>query len=131
MSISVIRQFFEGRLHTWATAQSLPVAYENVDFEKPVNSTWLQATLMPTTTFNTETTAAHSRHLGLFQVTVWSRKGNGSGECEQVAEAVAALFPVLPKGTVSVEKPPHIGQAMSDDSGWIGKPVLITYRYEA
>lgn len=134
MSNSIVRQALETRLATWASAQSpsIPVAYENAIFEKPTDSTWLESILIPNTTNNRETTALHQTYIGLFQVNVWSRKGEGLHDAQVVAESISSLFPVMPKiGSVSIDKPPHVGRPILDDSGWVALPILMSYRYEA
>lgn len=132
MSNSIVRQALESRLAAYAQANGIPVAYENDDFTKPTSGIWLECFLIPNLTLNRETTASHTRLLGLFQVNVWGRKGEGSADTEAAADAVAALFPVVPKtGVISIEKPPHVGRALLDDSGWTARPVLMSYRYDA
>lgn len=132
MSNSTVRRALETRLHAWASSQSLPIAHENEAFTKPTAGVWLECFLIPNTTSNRETTAQHARYRGLFQVNVWGEKGEGLGILSNLADSLVGEFPVVPKvGGVSIEKPPHIGRPILDDSGWIALPVLMSYRFEA
>lgn len=133
MSIPTIRAAFESRLKTWADAQSISIAFQNVSFQREVGIPFLEAILIPNVALNRDVAAQHERHLGFFQVNCWAPNGTGMGQAESMAESVKALFPVVPKiGSVSVESPPKIDHALLDQSGqWVIVPVLISYRYEA
>ncbi len=128
-----MRQALESRLAAWASANGAPpIAYENVAFTKPDTGLWLECHLIPNTTNSRGTTAVHQTYMGLFQVNVWSRKGSGLGDAQSMAEALSSAFPVIPKiGSVSIDKPPHVGRPLLDDSGWVALPILMSYRYEA
>jgi len=129
-----IRVALESRLATWAAAQStpVPVCYENQSFVKPTDdSPWLECFLKPNTTMNDYVGGTHSTRYGLFMVNVWTKDGIGMGQAEGIAEAIVALFPIIPKfGPVSVEQTPTINASISDEAGWRISPVLIKYRYE-
>ncbi len=132
MSIPIIRTYFESKLKTWATSKSpkIKVSYQGGNFPKPPADLWIQCFLIPTATLNREVGATKETHLGLFQIEVWSAHGKGMVAAEAMAEELRALFPVVPKESVSIEKPPSIGRAQHDNSGWNITPILINYRYE-
>lgn len=132
MSVPTIRAALESRLKSWADTQGIPIAFQNMAFTKG-SVPFLEAILIPNQTLNRDVAAAHERHLGFFQVNCWAPRGTGMGQAEALASSVKALYPVVPKtGSVSVESPPKIDQALPDSSGaWVIVPVLIQYRYEA
>jgi hypothetical protein len=47
-----------------------------------------------------------------------------------IAQGIVDLFPLVPKGAVSVEKTPSIEKSLLDNSGWYITPVTIEYRLE-
>lgn len=134
MSIPTIRAALESRLKTWADAQNPPIkiSFQGVGFQKPATK-FLECMLLPNMAMSRDLAASHERHLGFFQINCWAPVGSGMGQAESLAENVKSLFPVIPKtGTVSVESPPKIDNAILDSSGnWVIVPVIISYRYEA
>lgn len=136
MSNSVIRAYFETRLKTWADAQSpaVPVAFQNAPFTRPTlgsaTNVWLECFVVPNITLNTELSGTRSTKYGIFQVNCWSQQGKGMKTVEAVVDAIVDLFPMVPKGTVSVEGTPTIKAAIPDSAGWVAVPVVIKYRYE-
>ncbi len=133
MNKPLIRAYLENQLKTWATGKSpqVPIAYEGVNFTKPATGLWCECFLMPNVTLNRNVGAVDTTEYGLFQVNVWGPRGNGAQAIEGMMAEVAALYPVVPKGTVSIEKPPHAGRIVQDNSGWLIGSVLIYYRYES
>ena len=133
MSQSVIRSYFETRLKTWADAQSpaIAIAYEGMPFTKPVTAPYLELFLLPASTTNPSTEAVRRREIGIFQINVVVADGKGSKESQNIAEAIITLFPVVPKGIVSVEQTPHVGHPLVNLDGKRVLPVSITYRYES
>lgn len=132
MSIPIIRKDLEGKLKTFATTNSLPVAWENTAFTKPTSGIWLEPKLIPVATLNRVITGVKHTYLGIFQVNVWCPKGLGFGAGDAIAYSLSVHFPVIPKsGFVSVEQTPTVGAPIPDDSGWQIIPVQIKYRYEA
>lgn len=125
----------ESRLKTWADAQSpvIKIAFQNIGFAKSTGVPFLECVLIPNVSMNRDVAAQHERHLGFFQVNCWAPSGAGMGQAEGLAQSVKTLYPVVPKtGSVSVESPPKIDQAIPDTSGaWVIVPVLIPYRFEA
>jgi hypothetical protein len=134
MSNSIIRAEFETRLSHWADAQNpkIPIAFEGVAFTKPTNGTpFLEAFLLPGPTLNRTVDGKRKTYIGLFHINCWAPSGRGMGQVERIAQAIADLFPMLPKmGRVSVEKTPAAGKSPLDDSGWLIVPVTVEYRME-
>lgn len=133
MNEDVIRAYFETKLNTWAAAQSpvVPIAFEAVGFTKPDDAPYLEVFLMPTTTSNRSVGAIKTRERGIFQISVVAPTGEGPKEAQDLAKAIAGLFPVYPKdNAVSVEFPPHVSSAFLNADGRRTVPISITYRYD-
>lgn len=130
---NTVRSELETRLSTWAAAQSpaVLVSYEAVPFNKPTDFTaFVQCFLIPNVTLNTEVSGSHMRELGIFQVNVWCKEGEGSGKIDTLVKSVIDAFPIIPKvGSVSIEQTPHASAAILDN-GWRIVPVTIKYRLE-
>lgn len=135
MSNQIIAAALESRLKAWAEAQvpPVPVAFEDVAFNKPTNGTpWLEPILIPNDTMNKEVSGGRKTYLGFFQVNVWAPKGEGMGRARSLAQSIVNLFPLLPKvGAVSIEATPTASRPMDGDQNWKIVPVLIKYRYES
>lgn len=134
MTTATIRSYFEGKLKTFADAQSpvVPIAFENAAFTKPTSGLFLECFIMPSTTINPSTDAVRKREVGICQVNCWSLQGIGTKAGMALAQSIVDLFPVVPKGTVSIESTPSVERGMLDQqSGWFIIPVVITYRYES
>lgn len=131
-----IRSEIETRLAAWANAQSpkIPVAYENVSFATPVTGSYLEVYMLDGSSRNRGVDAVGVRHTGMFQINCYVPLGGGTtgmAAVEALADAVVALYPVLPKtGTVSVEGPLNASRAMPVD-GFMCIPVRGRYRVEA
>jgi hypothetical protein len=132
MAIQTIRSFFEGALKTWADAQSpaLSISFENTSFSKPSTGNFLECFLIPNETINPAVNGTRKREIGIFQVNVWTRQNSGSKDAMTIAQGIVDLFPLVPKGAVSVEKTPSIEKSLLDNSGWYITPVTIEYRLE-
>lgn len=134
MSNAVVRSYFETRLKDFALAQSpvLPISYQNVPFTKPgTYASFLECNLYPAPVKNVTTDGTRKRYTGTFQINVWTKSGIGSKAGETLAQALADLFPIVPKGAVSVEETPSMRTAILDEAGYSIIPVTILYRLEA
>ena len=131
MSNTIIATYFETILKTFADAQSPPllVAYEAVPFTKPTTP-WLQCYLLPVATKDVDINGTRKRYRGIFQVTLWVPDGKGTKVEEILTDQIIALYPLLPKGAVSVEATPSAHRAMTDTTGWRGVPIDVPYRLE-
>lgn len=134
MSTAIVRAALEEKIRAWAESKTpeVPVAYQNRPFTKPDSGLWVECFLIPNTNVARNVRAVQYRMLGIFEVHVWIKKGarNGMIDAEAMAEEIKNLFPIVPKGTVSIEQIPTIGRSISDSSGWVIVPILIPYRYE-
>ena len=126
-----IRSEIETRLATWAAAQTpkVPVAYENVDFSKPKTGGYVEIYMLDSAIKNRNLVAGQ-RITGKFQINVYMPLGSGMGDIEARADAIAALYPVLPKiGTVSMEQPLD-GRAAFIVEDFMCIPMTGRYRVE-
>lgn len=125
------RSEIETRINNWAKAQvpPVPVAFEGVNFTKPVSGPYLEVFMLGSNSINRNVAAA-SRTYGMFQVNCYAPANKGMGEVEALRDSMVALFPVLPKtGTVSVEAP--LSWSGSDViDGFAFVPVRGNYRIE-
>jgi hypothetical protein len=133
MTTQVVRDFFENTLKAWAAAQSpaIPISYENVAFTKPTSGSFLECFLLPAATLNPSVRGNRKREVGIFQVNIWTKQGVGSKAGMTIAQAIVDLFPIVPKGTVSIEQHPSIEKSLQDTSGWFITPITCMYRYES
>lgn len=131
MSQSIIRQLLESRLKTWADAEPIQVAWENVNFDPP-SASYLKAYVIPAPTTSDDLKGDHRNYTGVFQVSVVGMKGNSAIPVEAIAEDIAALYPVnlqLTSGGVTVQiiTPMSIAQAIQEPDRYT-IPVSCTYR---
>lgn len=135
MSHRTIRQIFESRLAAWAKARSpaLRVAYEGVTFTPTNNETYLRAYTLPAGT-NTNTLAGdHHAYTGVFQVSIVTPSGSGSGAAEGIADEIADLFPVYLRLTkadfeVMVLTPVEPSPSITEDTNYT---VAASFQYRA
>lgn len=96
MSDRIIRSLFEARLKAWADARipKLVIAYEGVTFTPPADgATYLRAYLMPGSTDSEDLAGKHTSYRGVFQVSVITASGSGTGTAGLIAEEIAQLYP--------------------------------------
>jgi hypothetical protein len=135
MSHRTIRQIFESRLAAWAKARSpaLRVAYEGVAFTPTNSETYLRAYTLPAGT-NTNTLAGdHHAYTGVFQVSIVTPSGSGSGAAEGIADEIADLFPVYLRLTkadfeVMVLTPVEPSPSITEDTNYT---VAASFQYRA
>lgn len=131
MTQQVVRKEITDRLKQWASSQTTPlkIAIEGVPFEKP-NTPWLELIINPVTTVDSNVGVKRSTLLGFFQVNIYCKDGEGTKLSEDLAAAIIALYPVVPKvGTVSIEATGSILNSYQD-AQWRVTPVRIRYRQE-
>lgn len=131
--MSLINLELETRLLNFANSYlpKLPVAWEGKAFEKPVDTPFLEAYIVPASTVNVTTDGLRIRQRGIFMVNVWAPDGKGRKIGDDIAEALIATFPIVPKvGRVSIEQTPNADRAIVEQSGWRIVPVSVTYRFE-
>ena len=125
------RSEIESRLATWASAQKIPVAFENVPFTKPATGSYLEIYMLESLSTNRDVSAQEIRTRGTFQINCYAPVGNGMATVEALASSVIALYPVVPKvGMVSIESPLN-GSHATTMEGFMCIPVRGRYRVES
>ena len=134
MSHKIVRSLFEARLAVWAKLQKpvLRIAYQNVAFKPADDETYLRAFSIPARTGSDDLAGEHRVYTGLFQITIVTPAGIGSGAGEGLVEGLAALFTLndrLSRGdfTVLVMTPVEPGPEQQEDTGY-ALPVSFQYR---
>lgn len=123
-----IKSEIEARLVEFGLTNKIPVAFEAVNFTKPVGE-WIELIYLSPNKMH-RNVAAQVRETGMFQVNVYTKLGFGTGRSTELVEEVSALFPVLPKvGLVSIEQPPNAARGYPDENHWC-VPVTVRYRAE-
>jgi hypothetical protein len=127
-----VRSEIETRINNWAKAQMppIPVAFEGVNFTKPVGP-YLEVFMLGGNSKSRNVAADGVRTYGMFQVNCYAPVNKGMGEVEALRDDIIALFPVLPKtGAVSIEQP--LSWSGSDViDGHVFVPVRGNYRIES
>ena len=136
MSQKTIRAALESRLKTWADAQVpvIPVAWQNVSYTPVSGTRYIRAYLLPAETFDGAVTGDYKLYAGIFQLSIYSPDGTGTGAAETIAEAIIAQFAqntaISKSGlTIFIDRTPSMGPSMNDE-GWHVLPVSIRYRVD-
>jgi hypothetical protein len=127
-----LRTEIETRLKVWADAQSpvIPIAYQNVKFNKPLSGSYLEVVLLGHHGKSSGLSASGVTRTGIFQINCYSSLNTGMAQVETLAESVVSLFPVVPKtGTVSIEAPLSWSGSYVEDT-FVCVPVRARYRIE-
>lgn len=109
-----------------------PVAWENLGYKPEKGTLYLRPTLITGDTVQSSLgTNGQDRHIGVYQVDVFSDAGKGKNEAIVMADNIADLFK---RGTTAtydgqnvVIIQPSRGVSATTD-GWYQIPVTITYR---
>ncbi len=129
-----IRSELEAPIATFAQTNNIPVAWEGQPFDKTkVVGDYLRIFFLQKNITNPTVAFTDKRIRGLVQIDVCVPDGKGSKHVEELAEAVAALYPAANKQafpTVSIEQHPQIGRAMIDGNFRV-VPITIEYRQES
>lgn len=128
-----IRSELELKLSTWAYSQvpPIPVAWEGVPFIPPTTGSYVQPFLLANVVKNITVDGKRVRTRGNFQINVWVKDGTGSKAIEDLSDAVAGLYTVLPKtGTVSIEQQPQTSASFTSVD-WRVIYVTVNYRQES
>jgi hypothetical protein len=119
MSHQIIRRIYEQQLAAWAAPRGLRIAYQGVAFEPGDDETYLRAFTLPAGT-DTQTLEGTDRvYTGVFQISVVTPAGNGTGDAEGLVDHLDDLFPTylrLQQGDfeVMVLTPVEPGPAIQD-----------------
>jgi hypothetical protein len=134
MSHKLIRQIYEAHLAAWAAARvpALRIAYQGVTFTQTAGETYLEAFTLPAGTNSDALAGDHKAFIGLFQVSVVTPVGSGTGKSEGIVDELAALFPLFDRYskaglTVVTMTPVEQGPGIPDGSNWT-VPASFQYR---
>lgn len=137
MSNKIIRSAIEGRLKEWAAEQvpPIPVILQNRGAKPVVGERYLRGTLIPVDTLNPSQGAQHKRYSGMYQVSIYERENEGTGDSDDLAKAIEVLFAcptTITKGdlNVRVQQTPSIASSRPDEAGFFMTPVTIKYSAE-
>lgn len=128
-----IRSELETVLKEYAEDNSIAVAWEGASLDRTTLSEYVQLFFLDKAIVAPDLAVARKRTTGMVQINVCVRDGTGSKRVEELAEAVAALYPVANKQkfeTVSIEQHPQIASAYIDGPFRI-IPVTVEYRQES
>lgn len=135
MSHKTIRQIYEARLTAWAAARSPAprIAYQGVAFTQATGETYLAAFTLPAGTDSDALGGDHKAFTGLFQVSVVTPVGSGTGKAEGIVDELAAIFPLFERYsksglTVVTMTPVEQGPGIPDGSNWT---VSASFQYRA
>lgn len=92
MSQAIIRKAFETRLDTWASAQSIDVAWENAEYDPSEGVAYVRAHLVPAQTKQLFLDQTGRKYSGLFQVNLTMPIGTGAGAAEALVESLDSTF---------------------------------------
>lgn len=134
MSNATIRAAIEGRLKTWAAAQTppIPIAFENVSYAPETGKRYLRGLLMPADTQNPSQGGKHKHYHGIYQVSVYVPTGGGPGDTEAITGPIEALFAcpttIVKNGlNVNINQTPAISRGLPDGAGFHMTPITIKY----
>lgn len=129
-----IRSELEAPLFAYSAANgNIPIAVEGKAFTKPTNADYLRIFFLDKSNSNPTVEFSRKRTRGMIQIDVCVPDGQGSKHAEELAEAIAALYPAANKqafATVSIEQHPQIGRAMIDANFRV-IPITVMYRQES
>jgi hypothetical protein len=132
MSELRIQQLFETRLMAWAEDQGIPVAFQNVSFEPPAEQIYIRADLLSGTP-TSQTLETSTTYVGVFQMSIYGLRNEGTGPTGLIVQQLRALFPcdshlaAVDGFTVSITSPLDVPQGFPDDARWI-TPTSFNYR---
>lgn len=137
MSNKIIRSALEGYLKAWADAQSpkIPLYLENRNKTPVIGERHIRTYLMPADTLDPSFSAMHRRYQGMYQVSIFLKENDGTGDADDLAKAIEVLFKqatVIQKSGINVRitQTPSIAQSRPDDNGFWMTPITVKYSAE-
>jgi hypothetical protein len=121
----------DNKLNTFAAANNIPVAWENIGYKPIIGTMFLRPTLLPGDTDSPGLSYTSALdHIGVYQVDVISPIDKGKGQAITTADLVATAFPrgelVYNGKTVTIKQASR--RPGSRDNAWYIVPVIINYR---
>ena len=119
------------KLNTFAAANSVPVAWENLDYKPVVGTLFIRPTLLPSDSQPTGLSYVSAiDHLGLYQIDILSPIDKGKGQAITMADLLVTSFArgeLAYNGKIVTIKSASRGSG-SRDSAWFIVSVTITYQ---
>lgn len=130
MSQKIVRAGMEKKLNTWAVANSLTVAWENVTFTAPADA-YVRAFLLPEPTLSQTLDKTHRRYAGILQADLVMPINGGASPAETLLASLLTAFAPATSFTESgvriyIPEPASAAPALSESSRYI-VPVSIPY----
>lgn len=128
-----VRSELETPLVDYANDNSIAIALEGCSLDRTGLIEFLEVIFLDKSVTNPTLEFSAKRTRGYMQVNVYVQDGMGSKRVEELAEAVAALYPAANKqafATVSIEQHPQFSRAMIDGNFRVIS-VSIKYRQES
>jgi hypothetical protein len=126
-----IRAALDSQLQTFATAQSLAVAWPNTGHEPTVGTPWIRPTLLPGWPEAAALGAdADNYQSGLYQVDIFTPAGEGTEDARDYADAMITSFKrgtTLTYSGVTVRIKRAGIEASRQEPEWVVLPVLIAW----
>jgi hypothetical protein len=124
-----IRAAFTAKLLTLSPMPS--IAWENVEYTPTPGIPYLMPFLLPGEPVQAELgQAGQNRHVGIYQVSVYSPSGKGVGDISTLRDKVIDLFKrgtVLTYSATSLTIQKSFGGPTMQETDWIHLPVTIRY----
>ncbi|MFZ5265805.1 DUF4128 domain-containing protein [Enterobacter roggenkampii] len=120
------------RLGTWADAEGISVAWENVPFTPPANEMYLAVHDMPATPRTMDLGLRCRIYSGVYQINVVAPVGTGRTDVVALADRVAELFPegqeIEGRGfTCWIDQTPGVFRGITTSVSYT-VPVSLNYR---
>lgn len=121
-----IRQTFETIIYDWSNTVGVPVVFENIETDEQTQ-TFIQTTLIPTAAEHY--TLGSDEYRGIFQLNLYTPKGQSVVEADRLAGEIMQLYPAGYYGDLLIRKPPERTQGQLIDD-WYAVSVSINYSME-
>jgi hypothetical protein len=134
LSDAIIQAAIEGRLKTWAAAQTPPISinYPNTGFKPAPQQKHLRGALLPADPLNPSVGGQYKHYHGIYQVDVCIPDGTGTGDATALTGALQVLFKcpttIVKDGiNVNILHTPATAPGASNGAGFYVVPVSIRY----
>lgn len=120
----------DNKLNTYTTASSIPVAWENFDYQPTVGALFLRPTLLPSGTSAIGVSNNSSNdHVGIYQIDVIAPIDQGKGAAFAQADILSTQFArgILTYNNIKLQIKSVSRGSGSRDAAWFIVPVFINY----
>lgn len=127
-----IQAALDAKLATFATAQSLSVAWQNIEFDPVAGSPWVRPSMLPGEPYQAALgESGENRCVGVYQVSVFYPAGNGSGTARAMVDTLITAFKRgtrLTYGGYTVEIKKAYPNPPLQEMQWYHIPVTIQWK---